>query len=142
MLYEVITKQIASFSQHNSAVELAAPGVGVLSTVPMGSALLGELTQGGNAYKALPMEGSVLASQTGPLVDCGLGDSPCLAAGQANGLCLIARGSISFADKVLNCQAGGGRGAIIYNNVDGDLNGRITSYNVCYTKLLRPAAAQ
>ena len=118
-------KQIASFSQHNSAVELAAPGVGVRSTVPVGTALLGNLTQGNNAYKALPMAGSVLASQTGALVDCGLATSPCLAAGQANGLCLIARGSISFADKVLNCQAGGGRGAIIYNNADGDLNGTL-----------------
>ncbi|GAA4499568.1 S8 family serine peptidase [Pseudaeromonas paramecii] len=122
-------KQIASFSQHNSAVELAAPGVGVLSSVPVGTALLGELNQGGHLYKALPMEGSPLASRTGSLVDCGQATTPCLAAGQADGgqggLCLIARGSISFADKVLNCQAGGGRGAIIYNNVDGDLNGTL-----------------
>ena len=40
-------------------------------------------------------------------------------------VCLISRGNISFADKVLNCQNSGGLAAIIYNNVPGDLNGSL-----------------
>jgi subtilisin family serine protease len=35
-------------------------------------------------------------------------------------VCLISRGNISFADKVLNCQTSGGIGAVIFNNAAGD----------------------
>ena len=40
-------------------------------------------------------------------------------------VCLIQRGDISFADKVLACEAGGGSAAIIYNNVAGALLGTL-----------------
>ena len=39
-------KVVASFSQKNADVELAAPGVGVLSTVPVGSQIAASLTVG------------------------------------------------------------------------------------------------
>ena len=115
-------KVVADFSQQTSQVELSGPGVGVLSTVPMGSAQTAAVTVGVNAVAAAAMEGSPLASVSGNLVNCGLGDSVCNANGQ---VCLISRGSVSFADKVLNCQSGGGIGAIIYNNVAGDLYGTL-----------------
>jgi serine protease len=38
---------------------------------------------------------------------------------------LIARGDISFADKVLACENGGGGAAVIYNNADGALSGTL-----------------
>jgi subtilisin family serine protease len=38
----------------------------------------------------------------------------------AGKVCLISRGEIAFSDKVLNCQASGGVGAVIYNNVPGN----------------------
>ncbi|MEP4888528.1 MAG: trypsin-like serine protease [Aliiglaciecola sp.] len=56
---------------------------------------------------------------TGSLVDCGIGDSQCQ--GVSNNICLIERGEINFSEKALNCESGGGIGAIIYNNVDGPL---------------------
>ncbi|MBY6187703.1 S8 family serine peptidase [Marinobacter hydrocarbonoclasticus] len=116
-------KAIADFSQQTDQVEMAGPGVGVLSTVPMGSASIASLSVGGSAVDAAGMEGSPQGNVSGALADCGLGESACSAA--AGKVCLIARGNISFSDKVLACEAGGGIGAIIYNNEPGQLYGTL-----------------
>jgi PKD repeat protein len=76
------------------------------------------------------MDGSPDGAVTNvPMVDCGLGDSPCT--GASGAICLISRGNISFSDKVLACQNSGGLAAIIYNNepgmLYGTLNGVVTS---------------
>jgi subtilisin family serine protease len=117
---------VASFSQYNSDVEIAAPGVGVLSTVPVGSGLAATVTVG-STYDAEPMDGSPKLSKTGPLVDCGLGGTACPKAvdGKSGQVCLIQRGTYDFATKVQNCQAGGGTAAIIYNNTTGPLLGTL-----------------
>ena len=117
-------KTQASFSQSNADVELAAPGVDVLSTVPIGSQIAASLAVGDKAYEAEPMEGSPLTSASGPLADFGLGDTV-VAGSMAGKVCLIQRGTITFAEKVLNCQNSGGVGAIIYNNADGEVNGTL-----------------
>lgn len=114
----------ASFSQSNADVELAAPGVDVLSTVPIGSQIAASVAAANKSYDALPMEGSPLTSASGPMADFGLGDTP-VAGSMTGKVCVIQRGSISFAQKVLNCQSSGGVGAIIYNNTDGELNGTL-----------------
>lgn len=114
----------ASFSQFNDQVEIAAPGVDVLSTVPVGSNLEATLNVGASNYGVLPMDGSPVASATGPLADFGFGDTP-VPGSMTGKVCLISRGNISFADKVLNCQASGGIGAVIYNNTAGALNGTL-----------------
>lgn len=36
-------------------------------------------------------------------------------------------GGNNFESKVLNCQAGNGIGAVIYNNIDGKINGGVSS---------------
>lgn len=115
----------ATFSQYNSQVELAAPGVAVLSTVPTGTGTSTTVTVSGltPSPDAEAMDGSPRNSGTGALVDCGIGDSTCSSV--SGNVCLIQRGTVSFADKVLNCQAGGGVAAIIYNNVDGPLLGTL-----------------
>ena len=114
---------IASFSQVNRDVELAGPGVGVLSTVPIGSQTGAAVNVGASSYPAIAMEGSPRTSATGPLADFGTGEA---AADMTGKICLIQRGNISFADKVLNCQNNGGLGAIVYNNVpDEPLNGTL-----------------
>lgn len=117
-------KTQASFSQSNADVELAAPGVDVLSTVPIGSQIAASVTAGNKSYEALPMESSSLASASGPLADFGLGDAA-VAGSMSGKVCLIQRGTISFSEKVLNCQNSGGVGAIVYNNTDGELNGTL-----------------
>ena len=117
------TKTIADFSQQTDQVELAAPGVAVLSSVPMGTGSNVSLVVAGTGYEAIGMEGSATGTGTGPLVDCGLGTSAC--SGSEGAVCLIQRGDIAFSDKVLACQAGGGVAAIIYNNVPGSLSGTL-----------------
>jgi serine protease len=111
-------KDLASFSQRNNQVDIAAPGVDVLSTVPMGTGTtLGSLDVSGGSNIGIPMAGSPNGIASGTLVDCGIGKSDCT---DAKGkICLIQRGSFSFARKVLACQNGGGLGAVIYNNGDG-----------------------
>jgi secreted trypsin-like serine protease len=60
---------------------------------------------------------------SGELVDCGIGDDTC--ADVTDKICLIERGEINFSEKALNCEAGGGLGAVIYNNVEGMIYGTL-----------------
>ncbi|QNA87900.1 S8 family serine peptidase [Massilia sp. Dwa41.01b] len=110
-------KQWASFSQYNSKVEIAGPGVGVLSTVPMGSGSEGVLKVGTTTYVPGAMEGSPVKTATAALADFGIGDKVNTAV--SGKVCLIARGTVDFATKVSNCQSSGGVGAVVYNNVAG-----------------------
>jgi subtilisin family serine protease len=116
-------RQWADFSQYNSKVELSAPGVSVLSTVPMGAGTDSAVAVAGTSYASFPMEGSAVKSVTAALADFGIGDTPSTAV--AGKVCLIQRGSIDFAVKVSNCQNSGGVGAIIYNNVAGAFSGTL-----------------
>jgi subtilisin family serine protease len=122
-------KNYASFSQYNRDVEISGPGVGVLSTVPMGTGAESTVTVNTTSYESNPMEGSPQTSATAPLADFGLGDTVNTA--MTGKVCLIQRGTIDFATKVTNCQNSGGVGAIIYNNAAGNfsgtLNGAVTS---------------
>jgi subtilisin family serine protease len=117
------TKTQASFSQRNSYVEIAAPGVNVYSTYPMGMGEATTFTVNGVSYSAESLDGSPYAKGIGRLVNCGLGTSLCPSATGA--VCLIQRGEIAFSDKVLNCQNAGGIGAVIYNNVPGNFLGTL-----------------
>ena len=116
-------KAFASFSQFNSDVELSGPGVGVLSTVPMGTGVDVSLSVGGTSFAALGIDGSPVKAVTAPLADFGLGDAVNTAV--SGKVCLIARGTIAFSDKVLNCQNSGGVGAVIYNNAPGSFGGTL-----------------
>lgn len=116
-------KQVASFSQQTNQVELAGPGVAVLSSVPRGMGQRSDAIIAGTSYENLAMEGSAKGSASGALVDCGVGDQVCVDA--SNSVCLIERGVVSFAEKVQACEAGGGIGAIIYNNEPGVLSGTL-----------------
>lgn len=108
-------KQWASFSNYNAKVELSAPGVSVVSTVPMNTATKSELKVGAVTYSPGPMTFSPRATRTAPLADFGLGTA--VNSAVAGKVCLIERGLISFADKVANCEASGGVAAVIYNIV-------------------------
>jgi subtilisin family serine protease len=116
-------KNWATFSQYNTKVELAGPGVGVLSTVPMGAGIEAALTVGSNVYAPGAMEGSPVKSATAPLADFGIGDT--VNAAVSGKVCLIARGTVDFATKVSNCQSSGGVGAVVYNNVAGSFGGTL-----------------
>jgi subtilisin family serine protease len=111
-------KALASFSQRNSTVEIAAPGVGVLSTVSYRN---GALTVDGTNFISSALEGSMQGSVSGALANggrTGIGT-------WAGKVVLVERGDISFADKVANVTASGGAAAVIYNNAPGGFAGTL-----------------
>ena len=102
---------IGDFSLQNSQVEIAAPGVSILSTISYLET--NNLVIDGDAYVANHVEYSAYTTASGELVDGGL----CLASGSWAGKVVICqRGDISFYEKVMAVQNGGGVAAIIYNN--------------------------
>ena len=115
---------IAEFSQHNDQVELAAPGVGVLSTVPFIASA--SVNVDGVSYEAMQIEYAADGSAGGYLVDGG----KCLSTGDwADKVVLCERGDISFYDKVMNVQNSGSIAAVIYNNVPGIFSGTLGEGN-------------
>jgi subtilisin family serine protease len=118
------SKAWATFSQFNSQVEIAAPGVNVLSTVPMGTGRASALSVGTTTYAPGGMDGSPIGTASWPLADFGLGGTA-TAGTMTNRICLIQRGTYDFATKVNNCQASGGKGAIVYNNAAGSFGGTL-----------------
>ena len=118
-------KVLADFSQKNSPVEIAAPGVDVLSTYPTGLGSVVETSVNGVSYSASAMKNKGTASAA--LFDFGLGKTT--NAGANGKVCLIKRGEISFHDKVKNCQTSGGVASIIYNNVAGKFGGTLGDSN-------------
>lgn len=120
-------EQLASFSNFGSHIFLTASGVSIESTVPRGSAQSVSFTVGTQSYLATSFAYSASAgSSSSAIVDCGLGDTPCTAAAGGK-ICLIARGTITFAEKAANCKAGGGSAAIIFNNACGVVTGTLES---------------
>jgi subtilisin family serine protease len=110
---------VASFSQQNRDVELAAPGVGVLSTVPWFDD--NTLTFPDHSdVSGLHIEFSARTTTgvTGALVNGGLCDST--GDSWSEKVVLCQRGSIDFLTKVQNVKNGGGVAAVIYNNVSSD----------------------
>jgi subtilisin family serine protease len=105
----------ATFSQSNKDVEIAAPGVAVLSTTPwLDSNTLGA---GSATWSGGRLDGAPRTAAVGSLVDGG----SCTSLGAWSGkVVLCQRGSISFADKVANVQLGGGIAAVVYNNAASD----------------------
>jgi serine protease len=117
------TKTIATFSQYNSAVDVSAPGVGVQSTV--GVKEDNTLTVGGVTYSGSYIDlAARSAGKTGTLVDGGICDTVGAWAGK---VVLCQRGTVSFLDKVMNVQNGGGVAAVIYNNVSGGFAGTLST---------------
>lgn len=113
------TKALASFSQRNSEVELAAPGVSVLSTVPWSAAAL---TVGADSFQVAALDGTFQGTASGALADGGR----CASVGSWSGkVVLCERGDITFADKVNNVSAGGGVAAVVYNNAPGGFAGTL-----------------
>lgn len=102
-------------------VEVTAGGVDTLSTYPADGATSSSLYAGSTAYASSAMENAGTAS--GSTYFMGLATSVNSAA--AGKVCLIDRGTISFHDKVKNCESSGGIGAVIINNEAGMLYGTL-----------------
>jgi len=85
----------ASFSEYNKAVDIAAPGVDILSTFPMnlGGAVLLSSPSGGAPGSLMQNSALPDSNLSGILVDCGLGKETCPGYENAKDghICLIER---------------------------------------------------
>ncbi|KRF62070.1 aminopeptidase [Bacillus sp. Soil768D1] len=76
---------------------------------------------------------SVNGDLSGEMVYAGLGTKEELEkAGVTGKIALIQRGSLTFAEKVLNAAEKGAAGVILFNNADGELNGTLGGANDKY----------
>lgn len=118
----------ADFSTFNDQVNLAAPGVLIRSTVPQSSVLSGS----GTRYETNRMDYSPAhnAAITGTIINCGTAKSDYDCQGASGKICVVARGDVTFVEKAKVCEASGGIGVIIYNNVDGLFTGTLSSTGV------------
>lgn len=115
----------ADFSNTGRNIDVSAPGVTVLSSVPAGHGSEASVTAGSEltAY-GLEFAGRT-SGTTGTLVDCGLGQAGEFPAGVRGNIALIQRGTITFADKVTNAMNAGATAAIIYNNAPEEFIGTL-----------------
>jgi serine protease len=116
-------KALASFSQRNDQVELAAPGVDVLSTMPFTEA---SVVVSGQSFMVSAMDGTYQSSATAALAS----GNRCTAnnSSWSGKVVLCERGDISFADKAKFVQQSGGVGVIVYNNEPGSFSGTLGSF--------------
>ncbi len=114
---------LASFSNYGATtVDIAAPGVNILSTKPASATLL----VNGASYAATPLTFSGTSNGiTGNVVYCGIGNPGDFPAAVSGNIALIARGTLTFSTKVTNAMAAGARAAVIYNNATGGFLGTL-----------------
>lgn len=122
----------ASFSQYGPELDIMAPGVAVVSSVPMGSGreVKVDVAIGSNSRTVVStgFQGSpeVLSPLTKELVVSGLGKPGDFTAAVQGKFALVSRGEISFGDKVKNAIAAGAAGVVVYNNAPGLIQGALT----------------
>lgn len=112
-------ENVASFSQRNRDVEIAAPGVSVLSSLPWIET--DTLSSGTTSVSGGHVEFSARTpGYTNVIVDGGQCTSTS-AVYAAGAIVVCQRGTNSFLEKVNNVKNGGGGAAAIYNNVASDV---------------------
>lgn len=114
-----------SSSNYGDTLSVMAPGRNVLTTAPVGTGLLAQLTSGNHRYDSNIITGSLTAEASGTVYYCGS------ASGDAENSCPdavaghiahVRRGTVSMQDKALHAQAKGAVGLIISNNTPGNFN--------------------
>ncbi len=113
---------VADFSNKVPQVEVAAPGVGVLSAYPVDNALI---IEAGPKYSANSIANTgEPGTYSGPLADGGDCNAPATPGSFDGALVLCERGGAgTFGTKIDNAAAGGAIGVIIRNNVPGNFSG-------------------
>ncbi|MBK7843335.1 MAG: S8 family serine peptidase [Bdellovibrionales bacterium] len=120
----------ADFSNWGPELDVMAPGVNVVSSVPRGSGVTTDLKvdlgdgQGMVRIDSLPVQGAAVQVDplVGELIPVGLGKPEDYSGLSVQGkIALILRGEITFVDKVKNALQAGATGVIIYNNQPGVL---------------------
>ena len=109
--------KVGSFSQRGTDLDIVAPGVAVLSSVPVGSSeTTGVTFATGPDLPASLFTRSPRGELTAPYVSCGIGKPEEFPAQVAGKIALIGRGELTFSQKVKNAMAAGASAVVIYNN--------------------------
>lgn len=113
------SKALAGFSAKNDQVELAAPGVGVLSTTPF---VFPPVVSGADSYASVPLTNTFQGQASAALVNGGLCNTAAPDSSWAGKVVLCQRGGGTFLLKTQNVASSGGVATVIYNNIAGALN--------------------
>jgi subtilisin family serine protease len=120
------TGTVADFSNFVPEVELAAPGVAVLSTWAEENSVQ---VEGGPKLAANPIEFADPAGSTsGPLANGGDCNTPPAPGAYQGKIVLCVRGGLPFKVKIDNAAAGGAKAVVLYNNEPGNFAG---TYAAC-----------
>lgn len=120
-------QNVAEFSNFGPRLDIVAPGVGVKSTVPLGTGREPFLVMNNanvrTALESLAIDGSATgAFDKSKIIFAGLGRAEDIEGLDLNGnVALVERGELTFADKAKNVVAAGASAIIIFNNVPGEL---------------------
>ena len=119
---------LASFSDFGATtVDLAAPGVNILSAKPLGlggTVALVQTATATNLANSL-VYADLTSGITAPVYYCGLGYPEDFPVAVRGNIALIQRGTLFFSEKVASAMAAGARAAIIFNNVSGNFTGTL-----------------
>jgi serine protease len=120
----------ADFSQYGPRLDVVAPGVDVVSSVPLGTGRAAEVRLNGatDTVPSTSFVGSADAERglTGEIAKGGLG-KPADLTGVRGKIALLQRGDIPFGEKVQNAVKAGATAVMIYNNEPGLISGSITA---------------
>lgn len=120
-------RTLASFSNQGPELDFVAPGVRVLSTMPVGTNYLSFIYDGQSAQLVRYLNGSATGTFSSEYVYCGLGapgDFPPSVNGK---IALIRRGAITFGEKTVNAMNAGAKAVAIFNNDDSTNPWTLTS---------------
>jgi serine protease len=117
---------IASYSQRNDQVDIAAPGDDILSATIVGQGKLAKLSLPDKDFTGIFMRyaNRPTGNVTGRISVCS-NDGTEVCEGDGGHICVIERGEINFDVKARNCEAGGGIAAVIYNTESEVLEGAL-----------------
>ncbi len=111
-------KVIANFSNTDPSLNVVAPGVSILSTLPTRSVKRATTTvANGPVMTAATIAGAPFSDVTGEWIFCNFGFPEDFPAETRGRIAVIMRGmSLAFSEKVRNALAAGAIGAVIINN--------------------------
>ncbi|HYR28378.1 MAG TPA: S8 family serine peptidase, partial [Thermoanaerobaculia bacterium] len=109
-------ERIADFSNQGPELDLVAPGVAVLSTIPKGLNFITSVAGRNRAYFADALDKSPGGGVTGEFVFCDLGHPGQFPPSVRGRIAVIRRGELTFAVKSRNAVDAGAIGVVIINN--------------------------